>query len=401
VTRRLFKDDAFDFNAKIVLGGTYHRAADAGEVLATLERIHDGDAESWYWEWLKTGERLLEIAKSCEADGHLVSASDVYLRASAYVYAATVSLDGTKDPSRLLDVWRLHRRAWERFCELTEPRIERVSIPYEGTTLVGYVFRPAGPPAGRLPAVILNNGSDGPVHSMWFAGGAAAVHRGYVAITFDGPGQGHALHEQGLFFRPDWEAVVTPVVDFLLGMQDVDPDRIGIIGISQAGYWVPRAVAFERRISAAVADPGVMDVSGSWLARLPARLRKELEEGDREAFNRSIDVGLRLQPGSRQALAFRMRPYGTSDYFEAFNAARAYNLHDVVDLIECPMLITDPAGEQFWPGQSQELYDALGGPKEIVRFGAEEGADLHCEPLAMGLRDQRIFDWLDRVFGRA
>jgi hypothetical protein len=78
---------------------------------------------------------------------------------------------------------------------------------------------------------------------------------------------------------------------------------------------------------------------------------------------------------------------------------RAYNLRDVVGRIECPLLVTDPEDEQFWPCQSQELYDALSGPKEIVRFTAAEGANWHCEPPALGLRDQRIFDWLDETLG--
>jgi hypothetical protein len=59
------------------------------------------------------------------------------------------------------------------------------------------------------------------------------------------------------------------------------------------------------------------------------------------------------------------------------------------------MLIADPEGEQFWPGQSQELYDLLPGPKTLVRFTAAEGADLHCEPKALGLRAERFFNWLD------
>jgi hypothetical protein len=29
-----------------------------------------------------------------------------------------------------------------------------------------------------------------------------------------------------------------------------------------------------------------------------------------------------------------------------------------------------------------------------------EGADWHCEPKALGLRDQRVFDWLDETLGR-
>jgi hypothetical protein len=61
------------------------------------------------------------------------------------------------------------------------------------------------------------------------------------------------------------------------------------------------------------------------------------------------------------------------------------------------MMVTDPEGEQFWPGQSQRLYDALPGPKVLVPFTKAEGADMHCEPMARSLLEQRMFDWLDET----
>lgn len=76
--------------------------------------------------------------------------------------------------------------------------------------------------AARRPRLILNNGSDGPV-SMWFQGGAGGVERGYNCLTFDGPEQGVAPWQQGLSFRLDWEAVITPVVDWALGREEVHP----------------------------------------------------------------------------------------------------------------------------------------------------------------------------------
>jgi len=96
-------------------------------------------------------------------------------------------------------------------------------------------------------------------------------------------------------------------------------------------------------------------------------------------------------------LVLRMRPFGLNSPYEAFKAAQRYNLADVAKQIRCPMLITDPEGEQFWPGQSQKLYDALPGRKTLLKFTAAEGGDLHCEPKAPGLRSQRIFDWLDQT----
>jgi hypothetical protein len=74
-----------------------------------------------------------------------------------------------------------------------------------------------------------------------------------------------------------------------------------------------------------------------------------------------------------------------------------YNLAGVVNQIRCPMLITDAEGEQFWPGQSQKLYDALSGPKTLMKFTLAEGGDMQCEPKVAGLRTQRIFDWLDQT----
>jgi hypothetical protein len=83
-----------------------------------------------------------------------------------------------------------------------------------------------------------------------------------------------------------------------------------------------------------------------------------------------------------------------------FRATLSYRLDDeTIGRIRCPTLVTDPEGEQFWPGQSQQLYDKLQCPKELMRFTAEEGADLHCEPRAPTLRNQRVFDWLDRTLG--
>jgi hypothetical protein len=63
-----------------------------------------------------------------------------------------------------------------------------------------------------------------------------------------------------------------------------------------------------------------------------------------------------------------MKPFATHNYYEWFKETEEYNARDVIDKIECPMFVADPEDEQFWPGQSQEVFDALKSPKTIVRF---------------------------------
>jgi dienelactone hydrolase len=102
----------------------------------------------------------------------------------------------------------------------------------------------------------LNNGNDAQNIDLYVFGGAAALERGYNALIFEGPGQGSVFFLRGTPFRPDWEKVITPVVNFLGRRPDVDPGRIAVIGWSQGGELVARAAAFERRLAAAVLDPG-------------------------------------------------------------------------------------------------------------------------------------------------
>jgi hypothetical protein len=141
-------------------------------------------------------------------------------------------VDSSLDPGRFLLTWELLYDCWLKSLPLFEPPIEAVKIPYEDTELHGFFFRGTGA-SNKRPLLILDNGSDGSLLDMWTQGGAGALARGYDCLTFDGPGQGYALWKQKLYFRPDWEKVITPVVDYALTRNEVDPKRIAIQGISQ------------------------------------------------------------------------------------------------------------------------------------------------------------------------
>jgi hypothetical protein len=90
-----------------------------------------------------------------------------------------------------------------------------------------------------------------------------------------------------------------------------------------------------------------------------------------------------------------MRPFGFTSYYDTYKAVLEYNLRGVASQIGCPLLITEPVNESYWPGQSRQLYDLVTSSKELVHFSESDGADLHCEPKGTGLRDLRVFDWLD------
>lgn len=389
-----FKDPTFEFNFQIALGGAYYQAANPGKLLWLTRQVRDGDNEAAYQALKAAGDESMAFADGSAARGHRESARQAYSWAQTFYDVMSYVVDGSADPARAPAVYDLFNDAWLKGIAQTEPMPTQVAIPYEGTTLRGFHFRGNGAGA-RRPLLIFNNGSDGSLLAGMTFGSYGALARGYDVLIFDGPGQGYALWKQKLHFRPDWEKVITPVVDFALTLDGGDPRRLALFGISQGGYWAPRAVAFEKRIAAAIADPGVVDVSASWLGQFPPEALALLKSGPKATFDAMLAES--LPPQFKAALAFRMRPFGMASYFDVFNAVQRYRLGDLAGRITCPMLITDPDNEAFWPGQSQQLYDALTSPKTLVRFTVEEGADLHCEPKAPGLRDLRVFDWLDET----
>jgi hypothetical protein len=403
-----------DYEIRSVLGSASSGASDVGEVLAAVSGVKGSDHRGWFAAWDGLGDRVSAQAEAAAADGHAVSAASAYLRAATYHGVAVNAVAALESDDDLLPTFRKHRAAWDRWTELSGVDVEAVTIPYEGTTLPGYFFRAPGTPgtasgpvsgseSGSVtrPTLVAVNGSDGSLPAMWRACVHGALARGYHALVFDGPGQQSMLFEHGVPFRPDFEAVLTPVLDAVLERPDVDPDRVAVYGISQAGYWVARALAFEHRPAAAVLDPGVVDVAASWEKEVPASLLKLLDKGDDHAFDRDMELGMRLSKATARTWRFRARPYGTDGYAATVREVRRYDATDVVPRITTPLLVTDPEDEQFWPGQSQRLAALAPDVTTVVRFTAAEGANYHCQPLARTLTDQRMFDWLDERLEKA
>ena len=138
MARRFFDFEQVNFQFQLGLGGVISGCGDVGEMLATADRIVDGDATSWCTEWIATADRVAAIADRCAGDGHRVSAREAYLRASAYYAQALSAVDGTEDPEALLQsTFRAHRRCFDAHVARLEPAGQRVEVPYEGTTLPG------------------------------------------------------------------------------------------------------------------------------------------------------------------------------------------------------------------------------------------------------------------------
>jgi hypothetical protein len=146
--------------------------------------------------------------------------------------------------------------------------------------------------------------------------------------------------------------VITPVVDFALGQEETDPRRIAIMGISFGGYFVPRAMAFEKRIPFCIVNGGVYDFHKT--ARLTPELEKMLDSAEGSgAIDREVYERMEKSPSLRWAVGNGMFTFHAKTPSEWFRMTRAYTLEGVTDRITCTILVVVSEDDRDMPGSHE------------------------------------------------
>ncbi len=385
--RILLSDASYDGQFARTLTAAYAGAADLGEAYATARRVTRPDGERWCTEWSATAARVRAEAESSLARGHRRSARLGLLRASEYWRQAFYFVRHDLDAPALQQTYAAHRDSFVAALDLHEHPAELVRIPYTdetgATTLRGYLFSPDD--SGRARAtLVFPCGYDSTAEAGWLDVSEALAH-GYQALAVEGPGQGETLYVQRRYFRPDWEQVLTPVVDWLLTRAEVDPARIGLVGRSFAGYLAPRAATVEHRFAAMVADPAQPDMA----AHLPSGLAGAVAVPVVEAMTK-------MSAQRREFFGARMVAHGLTSVEEYFAELERFRMLDRAKEITCPTLVVE-AEHDFAGGGGATLAAAMTAPTTQVPLTAATGADGHCAGTGRLQWARVVYDWLDEA----
>jgi predicted amidohydrolase/dienelactone hydrolase len=242
--------------ARIVSNGTSYP-----DFQATMSRI--GRWDDWCREWGRTGQHYEDLAAAAEPAGRLITAGEAWRRAALCWHWGKFVFTDHPDEQRAAHEHTV--ACFRRGAGTLSPPAELVRIPYAGTTLAAYLRVPPG----RWPAVIMIPGLDS-VKEELQATAEYLLSRGLAVVAIDGPGQGEA--EYDLPIEPAYERVTAAVVDYLQERADIDPDRIGVFGVSLGGYYAARSAAYEPRVRATVALSGPYRWDLDWDA-LPPQTR--------------------------------------------------------------------------------------------------------------------------------
>ncbi|KAK3615550.1 hypothetical protein LTR56_026522 [Elasticomyces elasticus] len=377
----LSQDESFHFELLVPLGEAIYGGADVAPVLGAAENITVGNFSSFH-------EVFYTLAKATKAQAEdpanaydPLNVRETWFATATYFRRADFYLHGDWDNPLINSLWDEQLNAFDHAISALPNPGKRLQIPAD-TFAVEAIWYPATNESSKRPTLIMCNGYDGAQEDLFHTLVVPALARGWNALTFEGPGHPTVRRRQNLGFIPDWERVVTPVVDYLLAQQadNVDADRLALFGYSFGGYLAARAAAFEPRLSAVLLDGGIWDTYQAYIQYLPATAIALLDSGDKLAFDKALFAAVQAPETSSQVrwgLDQGLWSFKTHSPYDFFQMTKAYAVKDFVHDIAIPVWIADGVYEGFFQGQSAQVKDALGPNATLHVFTGPAG--YHCQ----------------------
>lgn len=277
---------------------------------------------------------------------------------------------------------------------------EKVAFLSDGTTVVGEVYKPQVPPNGqqKLPAIAILGPASGVKEQVPAVYARRLAALGYLTLAFDFRHWGESGGMPREEHDPDERIEdARSSVSYLHSRPDVDPQRIGLLGISFGGGYTIVAVATDTRVKAVATVSGIHG-----MAHLMAQ--QEGLKGYRDFVRRQDEARQTMfetdevqympayappgQPAAMQADDGRSyylnpsrsySPHWNNRYTVASLAKMlSFESYPYADLVTVPVLIVQPTKDQHWSPERtrRQVYEKLQGPKQFVEVEGNH-ADLY------------------------
>lgn len=236
----------------------------------------------------------------------------------------------------------------------------------DGLTLTGWYI-----PSTNRAAVVLLHGASSTRASVLDQAAVLARH-GYGVLLFDARGHGGS-DGRAMEFGWNGDRDISAAIDYLQQRPDVDPQRIGAVGMSMGGEEAIGAMAADTRIRATVAEGATSRTSAdkSWMAD---------------------EYGLR----GRAQLAIEWVTYHLAGVLSS--ATTPITLHDAVRTAAPRPVLLIAAGK-IRDEQLAGEYIRSAAPADVqlwVVDGADHTGGLHSQPAEW---DRRVTTFLDAALG--
>lgn len=396
----LSRDGEFSFQILAPLGLSIYGGADIAPLLGVAKDVKAGDMADFSDKFQALANHTKFQAQTVEHDP--VNARETWFAAATYYRIADFFLHGNWSNPLIDSLWIEQTAAFDKAIAALPVPGQRLHISAsDGSFIVEAIWYAASADnSTKRPTLIVGNGYDAAQEDSYHTFCNPALARGWNCLTYEGPGQPTVRRNQNIGFIPDWERVLTPVVDYLLSEQAdaVDEARLALVGFSLGGYLAARAAAFEPRLSAVLLDGGVWDVHEAFTAQLTPDLLKLYTSGNKSAFD-DVVISAREAGEFPTTLAWAIDQglwtFVTHSPYEFLAKTKQFTLESVVNKIKAPVWIADAEFEGFFVGQASKVKAALAERAEFHLFTGVAG--YHCQVGAAQELTRTMFAWLNKT----
>ncbi|MBS28626.1 MAG: hypothetical protein CL566_06835 [Alphaproteobacteria bacterium] len=211
--------------------------------------------------WKKRAVVLEGMAKEAEAKGRLVTARRLYHRAALCFGRAQHLVPVHRNPHKDECYEALYRN-YDKLIELSNGTMEKVRPEFAPGHNAHAVFH-AAPGDDPKPTVLILPGMDALKEDVANPFDNDYTQRGMNVCAMDGPGQGECNFNESWLTADNYQQAASAVIDWLVARDDVDADRIGVMGMSMGSRWGVQVGAHDKRVKAVIgqmANVGTFDI---------------------------------------------------------------------------------------------------------------------------------------------
>ena len=233
--------------------------------------------------------------------------------------------------------------------------------------------------SGKMPAIAVS-GPFGAVKEQ--SSGLYAQHlaeRGFITVAFDPSFTGESGGEPRRMASPDINTEdFLAAVDFLSTRENVDPERIGIVGICGFGGMAINAAAIDPRIKATVAstmyDMSKVNVEGYFGSENTPEQRMEKRRAIAAQRTEDFKNGTNKRAGGVIDPLPDDAPWFVKDYYAYYKTPRGYhkrsgNSNDGWNVIGCQSFLNQPL--LAWASEIETPVLLIHGEKAHSRYFSE------------------------------
>jgi uncharacterized protein len=295
-----------------------------------------------------------------------------------------------------------------------------------GATLAGHLYRPPGlRDSERTPAVALCGPFSSVKEQTLPHYAERLANAGYTALTFDPRSFGESEGEPRYHYDPNLVIEdYANAVSSLITRDDVDPERVAVVGVCMGGGYAVSTAARDKRLKAAVSIAGGYNIGGTFQQFLgvdgfAAYYRKVNELAQRQYETGQVEYIPTIAKSLSEEVPVAAMPNEEAySYYERTSQADApnwswqmtatslqpyftYNAIVHAPLVApAPLLIVHGTIDAaLLPEYAQEAYEAALGPKELVWIEAHNHIELYDQDPYVSEAAAHTIRWLDRYVG--